>query len=153
MGALATRIDHISLLTNVVIQPLAFLGGVFYSVDMLPPVLRTATLLNPIFHTVDAAARYATLQTSDLNPYPALAVVVLLAILSFQRSVVGDSPWPESPLLDDATEASPPPLGRLSSRSSPPRACSFSVAGSPGTSLLARGASPQEVAVGARRAS
>ena len=82
MGALATRIDHISLLTNVVIQPLAFLGGVFYSVDMLPPVLRTATLFNPIFHTVDAA-RYATLQTSDLNPYPALAVVVLLAVLAF----------------------------------------------------------------------
>ncbi|MGB3634641.1 MAG: ABC transporter permease [Rubrobacteraceae bacterium] len=82
VGALATRIDHISLLTNVVIQPLAFLGGVFYSVDMLPPVLRTATLFNPIFHTVDAA-RYATLQTSDLNPYPALAVVVLLAVLAF----------------------------------------------------------------------
>lgn len=82
VGALATRIDHISLLTNVVIQPLAFLGGVFYSVDMLPPVLRTATLLNPIFHTVDAA-RFATLQTSDLNPYPALAVVVLLAVVAF----------------------------------------------------------------------
>ncbi len=82
VGALATRIDHISLLTNVVIQPLAFLGGVFYSVDMLPPVLRTATLFNPIFHTVDAA-RYATLQTSDLNPYPTLSVVVLLAVLAF----------------------------------------------------------------------
>jgi ABC-2 type transport system permease protein len=82
VGALATRIDHISLLTNVVIQPLAFLGGVFYSVDMLPPILRTATLFNPIFHTVDAA-RYATLQTSDLNPYPALSVVVLLAVLAF----------------------------------------------------------------------
>ena len=82
VGALATRIDHISLLTNVVIQPLAFLGGVFYSVDMLPPVLRTATLFNPIFHTVDAA-RYAALQTSDLNPYPTIAVVFLLAALAF----------------------------------------------------------------------
>lgn len=82
VGALATRVDHISFLTNVVIQPLAFLGGVFYSVEMLPPFLRVATLFDPIFHMVDAA-RYATLQTSDLNPYPTLAVVLLLAALAF----------------------------------------------------------------------
>ncbi|MDQ4106958.1 MAG: ABC transporter permease [Actinomycetota bacterium] len=82
VGALASRIDHISLLTNVIIQPLAFLGGVFYSVEMLPGVLRTATLLNPIFHTVDAA-RYAALGISDLNPYPTVGIVFLLAILAF----------------------------------------------------------------------
>jgi ABC-2 type transport system permease protein len=82
VGALATRIDHISFLSNVVIQPLAFLGGVFYSVDMLPPALRIATLFDPIFHMVDAA-RYAALKTSDLNPYPTIAVVLLLAVLSF----------------------------------------------------------------------
>src|ERR671912_1185163 len=82
VGALATRIDHISFLTNVVIQPLAFLGGVFYSVDMLPGALRTATLFDPIFYIVDAA-RYATLETSDLNPYPTLGVVFLLATLAF----------------------------------------------------------------------
>jgi ABC-2 type transport system permease protein len=81
-GALSTRIDHISLMTNVVIQPLAFLGGVFYSVDMLPSGLRVATFFNPIFHTVDAA-RYATLGVSDLNPYPAVAIVFVLAALAF----------------------------------------------------------------------
>jgi ABC-2 type transport system permease protein len=82
VGALATRIDHVSLLTNVVIQPLAFLGGVFYSVNMLPESLRIATLFNPIFHTVDAA-RYAALGVSDMNPYPTLAIVLLLAAASF----------------------------------------------------------------------
>ena len=82
VGALATRIEHISFLTSVVIQPLAFLGGVFYSVGMLPDVLRIATLFNPIFHTVDAA-RYAALEVSDLTPYPTIAVVFLLALLSF----------------------------------------------------------------------
>ena len=82
VGALATRIEHISFLTSVVIQPLAFLGGVFYSVGMLPEPLKIATLFNPIFHTVDAA-RYATLDVSDLNPYPTVAVVFLLAVLSF----------------------------------------------------------------------
>ena len=82
VGALATRVDHISFLTNVVIQPLAFLGGVFYSVEMLPGALRVATLFDPIFHMVDAA-RYAILRTSDLNPYPTLGVVLLLAALAF----------------------------------------------------------------------
>ncbi len=82
VGALATRIDHISFLTNVVIQPLTFLGGVFYSVEMLPPALKIATLFDPIFHMVDAA-RYATLRISDLNPYPTLAIVLFLAALSF----------------------------------------------------------------------
>lgn len=82
VGALSNRIDHISLMTNVVIQPLAFLGGVFYSVDMLPSALRVATFFNPIFHTVDVA-RYATLGVSDLNPYPAVGIVVLLAALAF----------------------------------------------------------------------
>ena len=82
VGALATRIDHISFLTNVVIQPLAFLGGVFYSVEMLPGFLRVATHFDPIFYMVDAA-RYATLETSDLNPYPTIGVVFLLAALAF----------------------------------------------------------------------
>ena len=93
VGALASRIDHISLLTNVIIQPLAFLGGVFYSVDMLPPILRTATLFNPIFHTVDAA-RYAALGISDMNPYPTIAIVFLLAILAFSGAVLAISRGP-----------------------------------------------------------
>jgi ABC-2 type transport system permease protein len=82
VGALASRVDHISFLTNVVIQPLAFLGGVFYSVEMLPGALRVATLFDPIFHMVDAA-RYATLETSDLNLYPTVATVLAMAALAF----------------------------------------------------------------------
>ncbi len=93
VGALASRIDHISLLTNVIIQPLAFLGGVFYSVEMLPPILRTATIFNPIFHTVDAA-RYAALGISDMSPYPTVGIVFLLAILAFTGAVLAISRGP-----------------------------------------------------------
>ncbi|QIN79723.1 ABC transporter permease [Rubrobacter marinus] len=82
VGVVAARIDHVTFMTNVVIQPLAFLGGVFYSADMLPPALRVATLFNPIFYMVDAA-RYATLRASDTNPYPTLAIVAALAALAF----------------------------------------------------------------------
>jgi ABC-2 type transport system permease protein len=82
VGALATRIEHISLITSVIIQPLAFLGGVFYSVGMLPDVLKVVTFFNPIFYTVDAA-RYVTLGVSDLNPYPTLGMVCLIAAICF----------------------------------------------------------------------
>jgi ABC-2 type transport system permease protein len=82
VGALANRIEHISLITSVIIQPLAFLGGVFYSVGMLPPVLRVATFFNPIFYAVDAA-RYVTLGVSDLNPYPTLGMVCLISAICF----------------------------------------------------------------------
>lgn len=82
IGVVSARIDHVTFMTNVVVQPLAFLGGVFYSVDMLPGALRAATLFNPIFHMVDAA-RYAALNISDLNPYPTVAIVLILAMLAF----------------------------------------------------------------------
>jgi ABC-2 type transport system permease protein len=81
-GVLATRIDHIFFLTNLVIQPLAFLGGIFYSVEMLPDPLRVATYFNPIFYAVDAF-RFAALGVSDVPPYPALAALMLFAVLAF----------------------------------------------------------------------
>jgi ABC-2 type transport system permease protein len=83
-GVLASRIDHIFFLTNIVIQPLAFLGGVFYSVGSLPDPLRIATYLNPIFYAVDAF-RFAALGVSDVPAYPALLGV--FAALSFAATV------------------------------------------------------------------
>ena len=81
-GVLATRIDHIFFLTNIVIQPLAFLGGVFYSVEMLPEPLRVATYFNPIFYAIDVF-RFASLGVSDVPPYPALAALIIFAVLAF----------------------------------------------------------------------
>ncbi len=82
VGVLATRIDHIFFLTTIVIQPLAFLGGVFYSVEMLPAPLRVATYLDPIFYAIDAF-RFAALGVSDVPPYPALAALIVFAVLAF----------------------------------------------------------------------
>jgi ABC-2 type transport system permease protein len=81
-GVLATRIDHIFFLTNIVIQPLAFLSGVFYSVQMLPDPLRVATYFNPVFCAIDAF-RFAALGISDVPPYPALAALMIFAVLAF----------------------------------------------------------------------
>jgi len=85
-GILSTRIDHIFFMTSIVIQPLAFLGGVFYSAEMLPAPLRVATYFNPIFYAIDAF-RYAALGVYDVAPYPALAALVVFAILTFLATV------------------------------------------------------------------
>lgn len=85
-GVLATRIDHIFFLSTVVLQPLTFLGGVFYSAQMLPAPLRVATYLDPIFYAVDAF-RYAAVGVSDAPPYPALAALGVFAVLAFLGTV------------------------------------------------------------------
>jgi ABC-2 type transport system permease protein len=81
-GIIATRIDHIFFLSTIVIQPLTFLGGVFYSVEMLPSPLRAATYADPIFYAVDAF-RFAAVGVSDAPPYPALAALVVFAVVAF----------------------------------------------------------------------
>lgn len=53
-GLLAEKFDHLAVLTTFVITPLTFVGGVFTSAQMLPPVLRRLELFNPIFYTIDA---------------------------------------------------------------------------------------------------
>ncbi len=85
-GVLATRIDHIFFLSAIVIQPLTFLGGVFYSAEMLPGPLRIATYLDPIFYAVDAF-RYAAVGVSDAPPYPALAGLGVFSVLAFLGTV------------------------------------------------------------------
>jgi len=81
-GVLATRIDHIFFLSTIVIQPLTFLGGVFYSAEMLPGPLRAATYADPIFYAVDAF-RFAAVGVSDTPPYPALAALVIFGVVVF----------------------------------------------------------------------
>ncbi len=81
-GVLATRIDHIFFLSTIVIQPLTFLGGVFYSAEMLPAPLRMVTYLDPIFYAVDAF-RFAAVGVSDASPYLALAALGVFAVLAF----------------------------------------------------------------------
>ncbi len=85
-GVLATRIDHIFFLSNIVVQPLVFLGGVFYSAEMLPGPLRVATYLDPVFYAVDVF-RFAAVGVSDVPPYPALTALVVFAVLAFMGTV------------------------------------------------------------------
>jgi ABC-2 type transport system permease protein len=60
---------------------LTFVGGVFTSATMLPPVLQKLELINPIFYTIDAFRRSYTGE-SFLPPVFSLAAIVLLAAIA-----------------------------------------------------------------------
>ncbi len=72
----ANNFDDISIVPTFVLTPLIYLGGVFYSVDLLPEAGRHLSSLNPIFYMVNAF-RFGILGSSDANIY--WSVVMLLA--------------------------------------------------------------------------
>jgi ABC-2 type transport system permease protein len=63
---LAESFDDISIIPNFVLTPLSYLGGVFYSVDMLPPIWQHISLGNPILYMVNAF-RFGVIGVSDVD--------------------------------------------------------------------------------------
>jgi ABC-2 type transport system permease protein len=80
-GLLADKFDHIAILTTFIITPLTFVGGVFTSATMLPPMLRNFELFNPIFYTIDAFRLSYTGQ-SYLSPEYSIGMVALLTVIA-----------------------------------------------------------------------
>ncbi len=52
IGILARSFEHLSFVPSLVITPLTFLGGAFYTIDILPPVWRTISLFNPMVYLI-----------------------------------------------------------------------------------------------------
>ncbi len=69
----ADSFDDIAIIPNFVLTPLSYLGGVFYSVSMLPEMWQTVALGNPILYMVNAF-RYGLIGVSDIDVGLALAV-------------------------------------------------------------------------------
>ena len=91
VGLWAERWDHVAIYLNYVLTPMVFLGGVFYSLKMLPETWQTANLLNPVFFTV-SGFRYGILGVSDVSPalcalsgLAVLGVLFSIAVAMFQR--------------------------------------------------------------------
>jgi ABC-2 type transport system permease protein len=62
----ADSFDDISIIPNFVLTPLSYLGGVFYSVDMLPGIWQTISLGNPILYMINAF-RYGLIGVTDVD--------------------------------------------------------------------------------------
>lgn len=78
----AKSFDDISIIPTFVLTPLIYLGGVFYSVDMLPGFWQSLSLVNPILYMVNAV-RYGMLGVSDINIVTALTMISLFVIALF----------------------------------------------------------------------
>jgi ABC-2 type transport system permease protein len=76
----ARKFDDIAIIPTFVLTPLTYLGGVFYSVDLLPPFWQQVSHLNPIFYMVNAF-RYGLLGTSDVDIVTAYLVMLAFAVL------------------------------------------------------------------------
>lgn len=84
----AEKFDHLSVVPNFVLTPLTFLGGVFYSVQMLPPPWDTVSRFNPILYMVNGL-RHGLLGASDVNVYASAAAVTgLLVVLTLWSGAV-----------------------------------------------------------------
>ncbi|MEE4461901.1 ABC transporter permease [Azotobacter chroococcum] len=78
----ARNFDDISIIPTFVLTPLTYLGGVFYSIDLLPPFWQAVSLGNPILHMVNAF-RYGILGVSDIHIGIAIGFMLLATALLY----------------------------------------------------------------------
>lgn len=78
----AKKFDDISIVPTFVLTPLTYLGGVFYSISLLPEFWQKVSLANPILYMVNAF-RYGILGTSDIEIRHAYAILVVFVVLLF----------------------------------------------------------------------
>ena len=78
----AKSFDDISIVPTFILTPMTYLGGVFYSIALLPEFWQKASMINPILYMVNAF-RYGFLGTSDINITVAISLIaVFIVILS-----------------------------------------------------------------------
>lgn len=79
IGLRAQVFDNLSFYQTFIIQPLVFLGGIFYSTSLLSEPFHTITEFNPIFYMINTV-RYGMLGSSDVNPWLSLPVIAAATI-------------------------------------------------------------------------
>lgn len=81
-GIYAKKFDDIAIVPTFILTPLTFLGGVFYSIKLLPPIWQKISLLNPILYMVNAF-RFGILGISDVNIYITFLIIIWFIIIFF----------------------------------------------------------------------
>jgi ABC-2 type transport system permease protein len=78
----AKTFDDISIIPTFVLTPLTYLGGIFYSIDMLPGFWQKVSLVNPILYMINAM-RYGMLGVSDIDIRLAFGIILLFVVCLF----------------------------------------------------------------------
>jgi ABC-2 type transport system permease protein len=80
IGIWADGFEKLQLVPLLIVTPLTFLGGSFYSIDMLPPLWRTLTLANPVVYLV-SGFRWSFYGTSDISAGVSLVMIMAFLIV------------------------------------------------------------------------
>ncbi len=83
----ARKFDDISIVPTFVLTPLTYLGGVFYTIHMLPPFWQNVSKANPILYMVNAF-RYGILGKSDISIGHAYAILLVFIVVLFTTCVL-----------------------------------------------------------------
>jgi ABC-2 type transport system permease protein len=83
----AKSFDDISIIPTFVLTPLTYLGGVFYSISLLPDVWQTVSLFNPVLHMVNAF-RYGVLGITDTSLLIAFIGLAISVVILFWLSLL-----------------------------------------------------------------
>lgn len=81
-GIYARSFDDVSIVPTFVLQPLTYLGGVFYAISMLPPFWQAVSKINPIVYMI-SGFRYGFLGTKDVSIYVSLGILVLFIVVLY----------------------------------------------------------------------
>lgn len=85
-GVFAKSFDDISIIPTFVLTPLTYLGGIFYSISMLPEFWQHLSLANPILYMVNAF-RYGFLGVSDISLMTSYAIIIAFIITLYLFSL------------------------------------------------------------------
>ncbi len=80
IGVVAESFEQLQIVPMMVITPLAFLGGSFYSINMLPPLWQTITLFNPVVYLV-SGFRWSFYGVSDVGVGLSLAMILVFMMI------------------------------------------------------------------------
>jgi ABC-2 type transport system permease protein len=86
IGLVSNSFEQLQFIPMLVVTPLTFLGGAFYSIDMLPPAWRTVTLFNPVVYLIDGF-RWAFYGLSDVGV--GVSAAAMIAFFLICLSIVG----------------------------------------------------------------
>jgi ABC-2 type transport system permease protein len=81
-GIFAQKFDDISIIPTFIITPLTYLGGVFYSISLLPDFWQSISRINPIIYMIDGF-RYGFLGISDIPVFTGLGMLLFFSVLLF----------------------------------------------------------------------
>src|SRR5262245_57359189 len=80
LGIWAEGFEKLQIVPLLIITPLTFLGGTFYSINVLPPTWQTVALFNPVVYLI-RGFRWSFFETADVSVGVSLAMTVLFLVI------------------------------------------------------------------------